>query len=245
MLILNSFSGEESTQTPATKSGLVGRSSSRESSLSLVSSFLSSAYLTSACALRSLQKLPTAPLHQQHTRYSCKETSWLSRYVHPHAQREMVGSRLLGPPAVVSCTNVDPAELCQALGSGSVDGAVSVSLFPALPPAPEHISDSGFPSERSWLLAAAAADHRAPGQHQVVLRLLMGQQQTATSHPVRAAGVSAQRQCRATVALGFSRPSNLRAVSGGRAQSMGRDPRQRRRDPQVGHGSQGHPKQQI
>lgn len=133
--------------------------------------------LCSACALRSLQKLPMAPLHQQHMRYSCKETSWSSRYVHPHTHGEMVGLWLLGPPCVVSCTNVDPAGLCKALGSGSIDGAVSVSLFPALPPAPEHPSDAGFPSESSCFLAAAATGHRPPGQ-----QLLMGQQQTVPHH---------------------------------------------------------------
>lgn len=61
---------------------------------------------------------------------------------------------------------------------------------------------------------------------------------------VRAAGVPAQRQHRATEALEFSHPSNLRTVKA-EPKGMGRDLRQGRRDPQMGHGSRGHPKQQI
>lgn len=91
------------------------------------------------------------PPHQQHTRYSCKETSWSSQSVHPHALGEVVASRLLDPEGLVSCTNMDPAGLYQALGSGNVE-VLLVSLFLALPATSEHIADAGFHSEPSWLL---------------------------------------------------------------------------------------------
>jgi len=184
LLVLNNFGGEATAQTPATRGGLVGgiQQQRKQPVTVFFFHFFHLFHLCSACPLRSLQKLPTAPLHQPHTRYSCRETSWSSRYVHPHAHREMAGSWRLGPHGAVSCMDVDPAGLCQAPGSGSADGAVSVSLFPALPPAPEHISDAGFPSERSWFLAAAAVDHGAPGQHWDVLWPLMGQQQTLPRH---------------------------------------------------------------
>lgn len=155
LLILNSSGGE---QTPAARSGWGGRSQQQRKQpvTGFFFHFFHLSHICSACALRSLQKLPMAPLHQQYTRYSCKETSWSSRYGHPHAHREMVGSWLLGPHSVVSCTYVDPAGLCRALGSGSADGAVSVSLFPALPQILRTSQMLGFSSEPSWFLAAAA-----------------------------------------------------------------------------------------
>lgn len=89
-------------------------------------------------------------------------------------------------------------------------------VLPQLFPAPEQIRGAqlaAFPSVPSRFLAASGGRPQGSWLSPAGPAVMLGQQQAATSHGVSGQLVSLVRD---TAALGFSHPSNLRAVPEGR-----------------------------